>query len=85
MAKKLTLKNVDTFFDNVEKGEIFTYSNQFNLQHVRSSAIRKGWMLEYCAPKTKEYNIHGTNTCVVVQKLSWRDAYEISELMNYLP
>lgn len=82
--EKLTHHNRNSFFDNIKKGELFTYSTNMLLTDVRQVAIQNGWMIQYYPPGTPEYKEHGSQTCKVVQRLRWIDAEKICELRNYL-
>ena len=66
MVKKLTMySDQPGFFRRLRKGEVFTYSDGFDLEMVFGLAHEQGRMVEYCPPSTPEYREHGSNTCRV--------------------
>ena len=66
MTRKLTWRcDQANFFRRMQKGEVFTYADAFDLDMVRELAYNQGRMIEYCPPGTDEYRCHGCNTCVV--------------------
>lgn len=64
--RKLTIhSDLDGFFRRMKRGDVFTYSDGFDLETVFSLAHDQDCMVQYCDPSTLEYRRHGCNTCRV--------------------
>jgi len=66
--KKLTAAYTSTFFPKLKVGEVFTYSQVFDLKSVKKIADAFGVTIEYCAPGSEEYKNFGCFACKVVAK-----------------
>lgn len=66
--KKLTMRNLDTFFENIKEGDIFTYSEAFNPQEIVELAAKKAVRAEYCPPGSPEYRSHGCFTMKIYRE-----------------
>lgn len=76
--KHLTENNEATFFNKLEEGDVFTYSEAFDAKEVIQKAKLRGKDIEYCAPETAEYRKYGCYTCKVLPEMSsWK-----KELLN---
>jgi len=59
----------DKFFDKLQVGDVFTYSDGYCLDEVKKMARRRGVTLLYCPPKSEEYIKHGCMTVKVAEHL----------------
>lgn len=66
MVKRLTIySDLYGFFRRLKKGDVFTYSEAFDLDTIYELAHEQGRMVQYCDPSMPEYREHGCFTCRV--------------------
>jgi len=59
--------NKDKFFEQLEEGEVFTYSDGYLFKEVQKMAERRAVNIEYCQPGTIEYKLYGCMTARVIR------------------
>ena len=60
------IDDLDKFFDQLEAGDIFTYTSAFIYGEIKKMAERRSRDVRYCHPGTDEYKAYGDMTVKVV-------------------
>ena len=63
----LTQASEKSFFEGLNEGDVFTYSQAYLPKDVEDLAARRGVTVEYCVPGTSEYESFGDKTMKVVK------------------